>query len=196
VETKICSKCGQEKPISAFNFRSKSQNLYKKRCKNCVSKYECEFRLKKLQARKEKQKRWADKNRDHYRQYGQQWRNDNKDRVLQYQSDRLKSDINFRLCRLLRGRLNSFIRFGDKSGSAVKDLGCSIEELKVYLESKFQEGMSWDNWSKIGWHIDHIIPLSSFNLQDPEEFKKACHYTNLQPLWAEDNLKKSNKYSG
>lgn len=80
-----------------------------------------------------------------------------------------------------------------KSGSAIRDLGCSMEELKVYLESKFQPGMSWDNYSFTGWHIDHIIPLSSFDLTDPEQFKQACHYTNLQPLWAEDNFKKSNK---
>jgi hypothetical protein len=69
-------------------------------------------------------------------------------------------------------------------------LGCSIPELKTYLESKFQEGMSWENWGIYGWHIDHIIPLDAFNLTNREEFLKACHYTNLQPLWAEENLKK------
>lgn len=69
-------------------------------------------------------------------------------------------------------------------------MGCSGQELKRYLESKFQPGMSWDNYGVHGWHIDHIVPLSSFNLSDPEDYKKACHYTNLQPMWAIDNIKK------
>lgn len=83
------------------------------------------------------------------------------------------------------------IKGNSKNGSAVRDLGCSIEELKTYLESKWQPGMNWDNWSKDGWHIDHIRPLASFDLSDPEQLRQACHYTNLQPLWAEDNFKKS-----
>ncbi len=95
----------------------------------------------------------------------------------------------------LRNRLCVAIKKGYKSGSAVKDLGCSIEELKKHLESKFQPGMTWDNWSRVGWHIDHIKPLASFNLSNPEEFKKACHYTNLQPLWAKDNLSKGSRYA-
>jgi hypothetical protein len=80
-----------------------------------------------------------------------------------------------------------------KSGSAVRDLGCSIEQLKQHLESKFQTNMSWNNYGPTGWHIDHIIPLSKFNLSIREELLKACHYTNLQPLWAIDNICKGNK---
>ena len=68
-----------------------------------------------------------------------------------------------------------------------------MEELKIYLESKFLPGMTWDNWSKDGWHIDHVVPLASFDLTNKEQFDKACHYTNLQPLWAKDNLSKSDR---
>jgi hypothetical protein len=75
-----------------------------------------------------------------------------------------------------------------KAGSAVRDLGCSISELKVYIESKFQSGMSWNNYGK--WHIDHIKPLVKFDLQDRAQFLEACHFTNLQPLWAEQNILK------
>jgi hypothetical protein len=57
------------------------------------------------------------------------------------------------------------------------------------MESKFQPGMTWDNRGK-EWHIDHIIPLATFNLQDRRQFLVACHYTNLQPLWARDNMVK------
>lgn len=106
---------------------------------------------------------------------------------------RIKQDINFRLSMGLRARLNAAIKANVKKGSAVRDLGCSIEYLKQYLEAKFQPGMSWENYGIRGWHIDHIIPLSSFNLQNREELLKACHYSNLQPLWAIENIKKSNK---
>ena len=73
-------------------------------------------------------------------------------------------------------------------------MGCSISELKDYLESKFQVGMTWENHSQTGWHIDHIKPLSHFDLSDRDQFLQACHYTNLQPLWAKDNLSKSDNY--
>ena len=80
---------------------------------------------------------------------------------------------------------------GSRGGSAVRDLGCSIPEFMIYIESLFQPGMSWDN--RRTWHIDHVIPLAAFDLTDPEQFKQACHYTNLQPLWATENLRKSAK---
>jgi hypothetical protein len=103
---------------------------------------------------------------------------------------RLSNDLNFKLATLLRGRLNKAIRGNQKTGSAVKDLGCSVAELKTYLESKFQPGMTWYNYGRDGWHIDHIKPLSRFDLSDTSQFLEACHYTNLQPLWAEDNISK------
>jgi len=108
-----------------------------------------------------------------------------------HQKERRLVDVGFRLSQNLRTRLGKAVKEGWKAGSAVKDLGCTIEELKAYLEAKFEPGMDWDNWGRYGWHIDHIRPLASFDLTDREQFLRACHYTNLQPLWAEDNLKKS-----
>ena len=70
-------------------------------------------------------------------------------------------------------------------------IGCTPQFLKEYLEKQFTKDMSWENHGLFGWHIDHIIPLSSANTE--EELYKLCHYTNLQPLWAKDNLAKSNK---
>jgi hypothetical protein len=110
-----------------------------------------------------------------------------------YIRSKYNNDLNFRLSDILRSRLNKAIK-GIRRGSAVKDLGCSIEELKVYLESKFLPEMTWNNYGKYGWHIDHIKPLSGFNLSNIEQLKEACHYTNLQPLWAKDNLSKGSKY--
>jgi hypothetical protein len=117
----------------------------------------------------------------------------NLDKRNAYNSNRLKTNIQYKLSRRLRNRLNKALKSNKKTGSAVKDLGCTINEFKTYLESKFQSGMTWDNWSREGWHIDHIKPLASFDLTDREQLLIACHYTNLQPLWAKDNLIKSAK---
>ena len=112
----------------------------------------------------------------------------NKDKINKHNRERKKTDIQFRLASNLRNRLGNALKGNYKSGSAVKDLGCTIDEFKLYLESKFQPGMTWDNWGQHGWHIDHIKPLASFDLTDRKQMLEACHYTNLQPLWAEDNL--------
>jgi len=98
-----------------------------------------------------------------------------------------------RLRNIMRTRLCTALKRGTKSGSAVRDLGCSIQYLIAYLEERFSPGMSWENHAHDGWHIDHILPLSSFDLTDREQFLRACHYTNLQPLWAADNLSKGYK---
>lgn len=111
-----------------------------------------------------------------------------------YERERRKKDSNFRLRLSLRKRLYQAIKGQYKAGSAVKDLGCSIEYLKVFLEAKFFDGMTWKNYG--AWHIDHIVPLASFDLANREQFLKACHYTNLQPLWAEDNITKGHALSG
>ena len=78
----------------------------------------------------------------------------------------------------------------DKCKTTLKYIGCTAKELKEHLESQFKEGMTWDNYGFYGWHIDHIRPISSFDLEDEEQMKQCFHYTNLQPLWAEENLKK------
>lgn len=98
------------------------------------------------------------------------------------------TDVKFRLAVVLRSRLRMAIKNNQKVGSAVRDLGCTISELKYYLEGKFQDGMTWENYGN--WHIDHIIPLAFYDLTNREQLLQACHYTNLQPLWAEENLNK------
>ena len=108
----------------------------------------------------------------------------------QYERERRKTDLLFRLVRNMRARIRMAIKHGCKTGSSVQDLGCSISELKRYLEGKFEPGMTWENWRRDGWHIDHIRPLSSFDLTDRVQFLEAVHYSNLQPLWAKDNLSK------
>jgi len=143
------------------------------------------------------QKKYRENHPEKIRKQKQDYRKNNKEKIakyhLQYCNNRRRTDINYKLACCLRGRIRKVIKNNWKLGSAIQDLGCTVPELKLYLEVQFKPGMTWDNWSFTGWHVDHIIPLDSFNLQNREEFLKACHYTNLQPLWAEENLKKSNK---
>ena len=103
------------------------------------------------------------------------------------------SNIKRRLYEQYRLRLLSALKHGNagKSNPTIKLLGCSVNELKQYLERQFQPGMTWDNHTINGWHIDHIQPCSVFDFTDPEQQRICFNYNNLQPLWAKDNLSKS-----
>lgn len=179
---KICKKCGEEKSLEQF---PKNGKYYKNQCKICINTYH---------------KDWSKINRDKRRICEYKWRKNNKERYLKVRNiaetkryhERKNTDSIFYIKLSLRRRLSQALKNNYKSGSAVSDLGCSIEFLKTYLESKFQPGMIWDN--RGSWHIDHIKPLASFDLTDRKQFLKANHYTNLQPLWAKDNLEKGCKY--
>lgn len=116
---------------------------------------------------------------------------------INYTKNRIKTDPTFKLKMILRSRLSDAIKkqFGTKAYKSIELLGCTIEEARQHIEQQFTEGMTWDNHG-IGddkWHIDHIIPCASFDLTDKEQQKLCFHYTNLQPLWQPDNLKKSDK---
>jgi len=112
--------------------------------------------------------------------------------------ERYDNDIQFRLSHNLRTRTSAAIRGYNKkkAGSSVTDLGCTLAEFIVHLENQFAAQMSWDNYGhgKDCWTIDHIKPLSRFDLSIREEFLEAAHYTNLSPMWFLDNIKKGNKY--
>lgn len=109
-------------------------------------------------------------------------------------SDKENQDLIHILKKRIRSRLNDFVTGQNINVTGcLRYLGCDMTCLIAHLESKFQEGMSWENYGRDGWHLDHIIPLSAFDLTDPEQLKIACHYTNIQSLWAKDNLVKSNK---
>lgn len=110
-----------------------------------------------------------------------------------YFKNKYKTDINRRLSQAARSRINKALNGSYKWHGTIESLGCSPDELKKHLEAQFTDGMNWDNYGLKGWHMDHIVPMDSFNLKDKQEYLKACHYTNLQPLWAEDNLSKGNR---
>ena len=133
-------------------------------------------------------RQWRDKNRDYYREY---YRNYNK----KYRRKSKTKTLNQLLSDRLRQRLYYALKRKTKKGSAVQLLGISVELAIQNLENKFLPGMNWSNWGigKGKWHIDHIKPLSSFDLTDINQLSEACHINNLQPLWSEDNIRKNNK---
>ena len=142
-------------------------------------------------------KRYYINNKQRINKNSREYYQKNKLTQNKYKKERYHSNLTARVSNVLRRRLGHALKDNQKSGSAVKNLGCTVKQLKEYLESKWLPGMSWDNYGRYNpkrktWHIDHIRPLSKFDLTNEEQFKKACHYTNLQPMWAEDNIKKSN----
>jgi len=130
----------------------------------------------------------TEKYKEHKKKYDKIYRSNNKEHRNKYLRDRRKTDFNFKLGYYLRTSLVDALKGKKKSKSALKLLGCSTEECWKYLESKFKIGMNRENHGK--WHIDHIKPIAGFNLLEFKQQEKCFHYTNLQPLWAIDNLKK------
>jgi hypothetical protein len=93
---------------------------------------------------------------------------------------------------LLRSRLSMMLRYKWKSGSTLTLLGCSFDDFVIYLESKFEVGMTGENYGTV-WHVDHIMPCAIFDLTKPEHQRRCFHFSNLQPLFASDNLRKGAK---
>lgn len=125
--------------------------------------------------------------------YYQQNKEERKAYMAEYARARRQKDPLYRFFHSIRSqavRVVKQVGLGKKPTNTFKWVGCTPEQLKAHIESLFLEGMTWDNYGKYGWHVDHIRPVSSFK---PEEWEQINHYTNLQPLWAKDNLSKSNK---
>jgi hypothetical protein len=175
---KVCTKCKVEKETSEFNRQKACKDGYTTSCKDCLKKY--------FKNNKEKLK-------EYYRVYNQI----NKDERVKYQKKyikkRLKEDNLYKFKNNIRSNVRtSFTRRKNKLNKNTTIefvLGCTLDEFINYIQSKFTKGMTFKNHGK--WHLDHIIPLCNANTQ--EEITNLCHYTNYQPLWAEENLSKSKK---
>jgi hypothetical protein len=127
-------------------------------------------------------KQWAQSNREHLNQWSRQ-----------YKARREAQDLGFKIQRRLQARIWAVVAKGSKSASTLELLGCSCHQLLAHLANQFAPGMSWDNYGE--WHIDHIRPCASFDLLDPEQQRQCFHWSNLQPLWAADNIRKHAKWS-
>lgn len=172
------------------------QNYYKKHKKERIE-YNKKYRQKNKEGIKLYNKKYKQENRERISQQEKKYRQENKEKIFiynkQYKRKRYQTDLTYKLSCILRKRVRRAIKnqSSTKAYKSMELLGCTIEECRKHLESQFTEGMSWNNHGE--WHIDHIIPCSIFDLTDPVEQKQCFHYTNLQPLWAKDNLSKSNK---
>lgn len=207
METLKCNNCLEIKPMTVEFFKRGATNRlgFRPQCKECVRKIQIEYRVKNGKSLKEKRikhyksiadklKIWGQKSNANTKKkrtenpnFDKDYRNKNNVRhMTKYRNDPL-----YKLIHRLRGRISCGIKKKYKNLRSASYLGCSLVELRAYMESKFQPGMTWENHGNYGWHIDHIIPLDSANTE--EEAFKLCHYTNLQPLWAKENLSKSNK---
>ena len=144
--------------------------------------------------REEYQKNYRKENKEKVSASRKKYAQKNKDKYAEYRRERAGNDPEFRLKSNLRSRLWKAVRdgIGKKSGSTLELTGCSWEELRSHLESQFTEGMTWENYGE--WHVDHIRPCASFDLTIDKEQEICFNYTNLQPLWAAENISKSDKY--
>lgn len=211
---KICSECKQNKELNEFHKCRASKDGLKGQCKKCINnhwkkyyklnreryieyqrKHHKRYYIKNRKYLLEYQKERYKNNREHILECAKKWNTNNKERRNIREAKRRKEDIQYKLTCYLRNRIRGALKNNRKSGSAVRDLGCSIVYLRKYIESQFQSNMSWNNWGfgNDKWNIDHIKPLSKLDLTNRKQFLEACHYTNLQPMWQPENFKKNNK---
>lgn len=220
MEKKVCSRCLIEKSFNDFQKNKSSRDGYRSECSECsriaknkiskdiINEYHKNYREKNRIKLNEKQRLYyelnkekellrnkinRDKNKDSKPEITKNkekisWQKINKSLLNKKRRQKYKGNILFRLSLNVRNRMNSFLKTKKikKNGKTFDIVGCEPEFLREYLEKQFIDGMSWENRNT--WHIDHIKPLSS--AKNEEELYELCHYTNLQPLWVKDNLKK------
>jgi hypothetical protein len=187
MNSKICSKCGNVREISEFRKDKTKKDGLRPDCKVCLKNYEKSSRLDKPTMMRDKLKKFYQDNPQKKKEYRENYRV----RKQQQRKERRNIDPIFVIVNRVRCRIWKYLNNNKiiKKNTTFEIVGCSPEELKSYLEKQFVDGMTWEN--RKDWHIDHIIPLST--AKNENELYKLCHYTNLQPLWSYDNIKKSNK---
>lgn len=199
---KTCKICKVTKSLDEFNPASKYKDkvYYRSECKPCNLQQQSSNQSAQIKYRNSengKAKKSAYKKTEKYKAYQKEYDKENqqlpevKKRKYDYIKNRLKEDPLYRLRYNMRNRIRGAFRSKSwrKDNTTAIMLGCSFDELKTHIELQFKENMTWENYGE--WEIDHIYPLSLAKTE--EEMYKLCHYTNLQPLWRIDNIKKSNK---
>ena len=204
IEKKHCYSCDTYKILSDFNKQSSSWDNLCRMCRGCFIKYK--------QNKRKNDPKYKEKDEEYKEEYKKSGRRREKsqarykekreeiiEKCVKYNKKKYNEDPAFRLVSLHRSKVKALIKnLKMNKNVAYKDsklelLGCSPQELKEWIENKFIEGMSWDKLGVHGIHIDHVIPCASFDLSIEENVRKCFHYTNLQPLWAKDNLSKGSR---
>jgi lysine/ornithine N-monooxygenase len=210
---KVCKKCKEEKELSEYYKHSKMKDGYFSSCKICDIKATKNNQLNNKKRFEEYQKKYylnnIERKKEYLKSYSKVYSVINKDKISKsnkdyYLKNKLKittrNNNNKKIRRLeplfkLKETISSLIRISIKKRGYTKDsrsyeiLGCSYEEFKIHLQRQFVKGMNWQNQGE--WHLDHIYPTSL--AKNEEELIRLNHYTNFQPLWAIDNIKKGNK---
>lgn len=202
IQTKCCNKCGVEKSFDLYYKQTKSKDGYQHTCKLCMADFFKKNHIKRVEKnpnylkesyqkeknsekRKLREIRFKENNPNYEKKGSEQF-----EKIKLRNKKRYENDIFYKLKQNVRNTILRGLET-EKSKLTEQILGCSIQELKQHLENQFSEGMSWENHSRDGWHIDHKFPLAKASSE--EEIYKLNHYTNLQPLWWYDNLRKSDK---
>jgi len=159
-----------------------------------------EYNLKNKEHRKKWHQEYYLKNIEHIKEYRlknkeriKEWFLKNKQHTRDYERNKYKTDINYKLRMLCRSRIRAALKGNFKSASTMELIGCTIDELRSHLESLFEPWMTWENHGVGGWDIDHIRPCVSFDLTDPKQQRICCNWSNLQPMEHIENIKKRDK---
>jgi hypothetical protein len=197
-ETKICRKCQTPKDIEAFGKCSAASDKLQSYCQKCQNSYNQQRLTAHPEVRKEYNRRAYLKNREEQIEkagaYQRAHAAASRPRINERERRRMATDVNAKLASYTRRRILLALHGKVKEHHTTHLLGCSIAELKSHLEKQFQLGMNWSNYGIGGWHIDHKRPCSSFDLTNTIQQRACFHYTNLQPLWAKDNISKRDKW--
>lgn len=195
--TKKCAKCKQEFEVSeqekvycslkCRKHRARTQKLWAQAHKENLIK--ASEKYNKTEKRKLYLIKYREEHRERLREINRKFKKTHRKQITEYKNHRNRTDVNYRLLHNLRIRVYNALKFNFKSKSTLRLIGCSLEQLKSYLEKQFKVGMNWNNYG--AWHVDHIRPCASFDLSKKSEQLKCFNYTNLQPLWALENKIKS-----
>ncbi len=197
MKTKTCTGCGKVKKLFEFHKDKKGKFRKQAHCKLCNSLKNKKYYVEHKNKIKKQSKNYRESHLKYYKIYNKEYgqKSENKIRRNNHQKIRYDTDINFKITITLRNRVWDVLNRKPKNKRTLELLGCTLEELKIHLQSQFTSGMTWDNHGKgkNKWNIDHIIPCNSFDLSDFKQQELCFHYTNLQPLWSLDNIRKSDK---
>ena len=195
MKEKRCKQCGLVKSTAEFYSNWRNPDGYFSLCKPCLK----ENRAKEYQENKhhiiERAKRYYRQNKNHLLAGVREYQARNKDKIAARFRERFRECPEFKMMTNLRHRLHGALKRNTKAAHTMELIGCSKQDLIKHLEGQFKTGMTWDNYGKGGWVVDHILPCSSFNLVDAEEQKKCFNWKNLQPLWESDNIRKRDSLS-